>query len=259
MLKNIKENMKTVITLACLIMSSTLWAQEYKLAKNSGTLSIKEVGDVKIEGYAGDEIIFASRSFKGDRDDRAKGLKAISSLGLEDNTGIGLSVIENDNVIEVKQLKKMDGPDILIKVPKGVKIIYSHTSPHGSDVRINDVDNDIDISTVHNDVVVENARGPVRIRTVHGDVEATFAGVSNPVSISSTHGHVDVSIPTTTKANLKLSTTWGEIFVDPDLKLEIDKAGDLIKYSDKLAAKLNGGGIDISLSSTHDNVYLRKK
>jgi hypothetical protein len=61
------------------------------------------------------------------------------------------------------------------------------------------------------------------------------------------------------KANFKLGTTWGEIFVDPEFKLEIDKSGNFVKYSNKISGKMNGGGTEIELASTHDNVYLRKK
>lgn len=252
---------KNIILLAVgLIISTSLWAQEYKVAKNSGKLNIREVNEVTIEGYDGNEIVFSSKSFKGDRDDRAKGLRAISSMGLEDNTGLGLSVIDEGGTIEVRQLKKMDGPDILIKVPNGVAITYSHTSPHGSDVKIKNAANEVDISTVHNDVQLENTTGQIKVKTVHGNIEASFiSDIKKALSLSSVHGHVDVTLTPATKANLKLSTTWGEILVDPDLKLEIDRAGDMIKYTDKLNAKINGGGVDINLSSTHDNVYLRKK
>src|SRR5882724_8598801 len=125
-------------------------AQDYKLQKSSGRLEIKEVNEVTIEGYSGNEIVFSSRDNDRDADDRAKGLRAISSLGLEDNTGMGLSVVDKGNVIEVRQLKKMDGPDIKILVPKGVTVYYSHTSPYGSDIKFKNVESDIEVSTVHN-------------------------------------------------------------------------------------------------------------
>jgi len=256
-----KNSMKRSLILFVSVLSVlTIRAQEYKLAKATGKLDIREVNEVKIEGYGGSEIIFISKDYRGDKDDRAAGLRAISNLGLEDNTGIGLSVVETNGVIEVRQLKKMDGPDILIRVPKGISVNYSHTSPHGSDVSIKNVESDIDVSTVHNDVMLENVTGIVRVRTVHGDIDAIFpAEVKNQLSLNSTHGHVDVALPVTTKASLKMSTSWGEIFVDPSLKLELDKTGDFVKYSDRLNAKMNGGGTEINLTSTHDNVYLRKK
>jgi predicted membrane protein len=246
------------VALACIV--GLIQAQEYKLAKSTGRLEIKEVNHVEIEGYSGSEIVFTSRNGKKDDDERAKGLRSISSMGLEDNTGIGLSVVEKGGTIEVQQLKKMDGPDILIKVPKGVVVSYTHTSPYGDEIEFKNFEGEIEVSTVHNGVVLINTTGPMTIKTVHGDIDASLSpNIKNPVSIVSVHGHVDVAFPTTIKANLKLGTVYGEIFVDPDFKLEIEKSGNMIKYSDNVSGKLNGGGLDINLSSTHNNVYLRKK
>ena len=235
-------------------------AQEYKISKSSGTLEIREVNHVIIEGHNGNEIIFSSRDDDHDNDDRAKGLRAISSMGLEDNTGIGLSVMDKGNVVEVRQLKKMEGPDIKILVPKNVVVSYYHTSPHGDEIEIKNFEGKVEVSTVHNGVVLSNATGPLEIKTVHGDIDASFgAAVKGPINIESVHGHVDVALPVATKANMKLKTNFGEILVDPDFKFEIEKTGNMVKYSDNVSGKINGGGIEINLTATHDNVYLRKK
>ncbi len=235
-------------------------AQDYKLAKNSGRLEIKEVNHVSIEGYNGNEIVFSSRDNDRDDDGRAKGLRAISSLGLEDNTGLGLSVVDKGNVVEVQQLKKMDGPEVKIMVPKGVTVSYTHTSPYGDDVKFKNVESEIEVSTVHNGVYLDNVTGPLNVKTVHGEIEVSFgANIKNPISIVSVHGHVDVSMPVATKANLKLGTVYGEIFVDPDFKIDVERTGNMVRYSDNVAGKINGGGLDMTMSSTHNNVYLRKK
>ncbi|HZI25704.1 MAG TPA: DUF4097 family beta strand repeat-containing protein [Chryseolinea sp.] len=251
---------KYIIAMAFGLLIGLANAQEYKLNKSSGTLEIREVNHVTIEGHSGNDIIFTSRDEDRDDDDRAKGLRAISSMGLEDNTGIGLSVIDKGNVIEVRQLKKMEGPDIKILVPKNVVVSYYHTSPHGDEIEIKNFEGQVDVSTVHNGVVLTNVTGPLNVKTVHGDIDASLgAALKSPVNIESVHGHVDVALPVTTKANLKLSTNFGEILVDPDFKIEIEKTGTMIKYSDKVSGKINGGGIEIDLSAAHNNVYLRKK
>ena len=251
---------KYILAMAFGLLIGVANAQEYKLNKSSGTLEIREVNHVTIEGHSGNEIIFTSRDEDHDDDDRAKGLRAISSMGLEDNTGIGLSVVDKGNVIEVRQLNKMEGPDIKILVPKNVVVSYYHTSPHGDEIEIKNFEGQVDVSTVHNGVVLTNVTGPLNVKTVHGDIDASLgAALKSPVNIESVHGHVDVALPVTTKANLKLSTNFGEILVDPDFKIEIEKTGDMIKYSDKVSGKINGGGIEIDLSATHNNVYLRKK
>lgn len=253
------KKIMTTIILASITVGS-LYAQEYKIAKSSGRIEIKEVNHVIVEGYTGNEIVFTSRSGKHEKDERAVGLRAVSNNGLEDNTGLGISVLEKSGVIEVQQLKKTNGPEITIKVPKGVVVSYSHSSPYGSDVELKDLEGEIEVSTLHNGVKLDNVTGPMTVKTIHGDIEASIgANIKSPVSIVSVHGHVDVAIPVTTKANLKLGTVYGEIFVDPDFKIEIERSGNMVKYSDNVAGKINGGGLDINLSSTHNNVYLRKK
>ena len=251
----------TIITISCLSIAA-LHAQEFKIAKSTGRLEIKEVNKVSIEGYSGNEIVFTTRGGKADHDQRADGLRAINRDGLEDNTGIGLSVVDKGATIEVQQMKRMDGPDFIIKVPKGVVVSYHHTSPHGDDVEFKNVEGEIEVSTVHNDVKLDNVTGPMTINTVHGDIEASLgANIKAPISIVSVHGHVDVALPLATKANLRMGTVYGEIFVDPAFKLELDKtAGNMVKISsDNVTGKINGGGLEINLNSTHNNVYLRKK
>ncbi len=253
---------KKILTMAMALMAmSVLHAQEYKLAKSTGKLIIKGVDRVSIEGTSGNEIIFSSADGSREKDHRADGLQAVSSMGLEDNTGIGLAVQDKGTTYEVYQLKKMDGPRVKILVPKGVSIYYDHSSPHGSDVTFKNVEGEIETSTVHNGVHLNNVTGPLNIKTVHGEIEADFsAGMKSPILLSSTHGLVDVTIPASLKVTMNMSTSWGEIFVDPAFKLEIEPKSDWVKYgSNKVNGKINGGGLDLTLSSTHNNIYLRKK
>jgi Putative adhesin len=250
---------KIILTVLGAALVMAVEAQEYKVAKSSGRLEIREVNHVSIEGYNGNEIVFTSRSGGRDDDERAKGLRALSSYGLEDNTGLGLSVVDKGEVIEVNQLKKTEGPDIKIMVPKGVTVSYTHSSPYGDEVEFKNFAGEIRVSTVHNGVVLTNTTGVMNIKTVHGDIDASFANpLTSAVNLESVHGHVDVALPAAIKANLTLSTDWGEVLVDPDFKIELEKTGDLTKYSGRIRGKLNGGGTDITLTSNHDNVYLRK-
>jgi len=252
--------MKQIITFALILVTGVAFSQEYKISKSTGRLEINEVNNVSIEGYNGNEIVFSSLESR-DRDPRAQGLRAVSANGLEDNTGIGLAVNDKGTTFEVYQLKKMDGPRVKILVPKGVTVSYRHTSPHGSDVKIRNVESELEISTVHNGIILDNITGPANIRTVHGKVEVTFNdNVKGPLYLSSTHGLVDVSLPAATKANISMSAGHGEIFLDPNLKVEVPKTGEFVRYgSSKFEGKMNGGGIDITLATSHGNVYLRKK
>ncbi len=242
-------------------MTISVMAQEYKVAKSTGKLVITDINHVTIEGHSGNEIIFSSLDGPSEKDKRAEGLRMINGMGLEDNTGFGLSVQDKGATVEVLQLKKMDGPRVKILVPKGVAISVSHNSPHGDDVKIKNIESEIEVSTLHNGVEIENATGPMTVKTIHGEIEVTLPPTAkSPISIVSAHGFIDVTMPVALKANVGLATSHGEIFVDPAIKIEFDQKTDMVRYgSSKVNGKVNGGGIELGLSSSHGNIYLRKK
>jgi Putative adhesin len=253
---------KLIIVIGMIVAAiSVVTAQEFKLPKTTGRLEI-HLGNVTVEGHSGSEIIFSSRDKDRDDDDdrRAAGLRAINSLGLEDNTGLGINVTDKGNVVEVYQLKKMNSPEIKIFVPKGVIVSYEYSSQYGGDVNFKNLENEIEASSHYNSLEFENVTGPVTAKAIYGHIEASFSqNVKGPLSLVSVYGYADVTLPASLKANMKLTTSYGEIFVAPEFKIEVDKDGDMIRYSDKLSGKVNGGGMEVSIRSDYGKVYLRKK
>jgi predicted membrane protein len=249
----------TVLTIMFLFVGC-LKAQEYKVPKSTGRLEIN-IGRVTVEGHNGNEIIFSSKEHHRDKDERSEGLRSINSLGLEDNTGLGINVEDKGNVVKVNQLKKTNSPDIKILVPKGMIVSFAYESQYGGEAKFKNLTNEIEVSAQYNSVELENVTGPLTVKTIYGHVEAVFdANMKDPISIASIYGYVDVTIPTTTKANLKMSTSYGEILADPAFKIEVDRKSDLIPISDKISGKLNGGGgVNMDLTCNYGKVYLRKK
>ena len=250
---------KLIIAFVALFFCSRAGAQEYKVAKNSGRLEI-HLGKVTVEGHAGNDIIFSSKDGHGKKDERAEGLRAVNSLGLDDNTELGINVTDKGGVVEVRQLNRTNSPDVKILVPKGVIVSFEHESQYGGDAHFRNMENEIEVSANYNSVELENVTGPVTVKSVYGHVEADFnASMKGPISIVSVYGYVDLTLPLATKANLKMSTSYGEILVAPDFKIEIERDGSMIRYSDKVNGKINGGGINIDLNSNYGKIYLRKK
>jgi hypothetical protein len=250
---------KGVMLLAFILMTAS-WvdAQEFKLAKNSGRLEIN-LGKVTVEGHDGNEIIFTSNEGPRNKDKRAEGLRSLNSLGLEDNTGLGINVTEKDNVIQVRQLKQTNSPDIKIQVPKGVIISFSYESQYSGKAIFKNLTNEIEVNAQYNSIELENVTGPLTVKTIYGHVEAKLSGaMKGPISIISVYGYADVAIPVDTKANLKMNTSYGEVLADPAFKIDIDRQGDMIQYGGKVSGKLNGGGMAIDISCNYGKVYLRK-
>ena len=253
------KNKSLMVLAVVFIAAGCLKAQEFKVSKNTGRLEIN-IGRVTVEGHNGNEIIFTSRDGRKEKDKRAEGLRSVNSLGLDDNTGLGINVTEKGDVVSVQQLKKTDSPDIKILVPKNMIVSFSYESQYGGEAKFRNMSNEIEVDAQYNSIDLENVTGPLTIKTIYGHVEASLdASMKGPISIVSIYGYVDVAVPVTTKANLKMSTSYGEILADPEFKIDIDKKGDMIIYSDKVSGKINGGGIPIDLTCNYGKVYLRKK
>ncbi len=252
---------KLIVVVACALMmiSGILPAQEFKISKNSGRLELN-LGRVTVEGHDGNEIIFSSKSHRDNKDDRAEGLRAVNSLNMDDNTGLGIHVVDKGNIVQVYQLKKTDSPDIKILVPKNLIISFNHDSQYGGEARFVNLTNEIEVSALYNSIELENVTGPLTIETTYGHVEAIFnTSIKDPISIVSIYGYVDVTLPEATKANLKLSTSYGDIFVAPEFKIDVQTKDGMQVYSDKVSGTINGGGINIDLNCNYGKIYLRKK
>lgn len=251
-----------VVAMAIALVSFTAKAQNtYKLALSSGKLIVSEVGRVKFEGHDGNDILIENKASRGDRSERAEGLRVINGLGLDDNTGIGLHQEKTGNEVTLKQVSNKSSADYVIKVPKGVSISYEHSSVFGNTVEFENLENEVEVSTNHSGVKFRDLTGPVSISTVHGEIEGSFSSLSqkNPSTIVSSHGLIDVSLPASSKANLQLSSNWGEIFSDMDIAIDKSK-GEMKSYaSNKVEGTINGGGVIMKIECTHGNIYLRKK
>ncbi|MBL6447313.1 DUF4097 family beta strand repeat protein [Fulvivirga sp. 29W222] len=233
---------------------------QHKIAMTSGMLELKELTNVAVEGYSGNEVVIETAgSYK--IPERAKGLKPVNGMGLTDNTGIGLSVKdEGKDRKVVQQVARNNDAKYLIKVPKGVKVKYVNSSIHGDDFQAKNIAGEMEVQTLGGDIKMIDVTGPMTVNSVHGNVDVVFTNVFQdlPSSIATVHGDLDVTLPKSTNANLSLATNWGEVYSDLDIKVE--NADGMKVYGDKkISGKLGSGGVNLSLSATHGNVYLRGK
>lgn len=242
-----------------LLASTTIGAQEFKLAKNSGKLNIRLNGGT-VEGYNGNEIIITSNNRGKEEDERAKGLRAINGNGLEDNTGLGLNVVDKGNTVELLQVGNLASDNIVIKVPKTMVISFSYDKVmNHSPIRFRNMENEIEVSALYNDVRLDNVTGPMTVKTIYGKLDGSLGNnIKGPISLVSVYGHVDLAMSPAAKANMNLSSPWGEIFADAAFKFEIEKTGELQKYGSAVKGKLNGGGTDLTITSNWGKIYLRK-
>jgi len=246
----------TILT-AALLMGGMAWSQVDYTKSLSGIqwVKIKSNSDFTIKTHAANELLIKAGGAV-EIPERAKGLKLVGEGGT-DNTQIGFSVVQDGNTLLVHNLRKSEPAEILL--PKTINL-QAKLSWNG-DIEIQGLGGEIEVdSQLNGNVKITGVSGPVTANTLNGDLVVEFSSVKqgSPTSLYSTNGAVDVGLPSNTPANLSLSTINGNVYTDFEIQLE-DKDGLSSLLGRNIEAKINHGGVEISMKSTNGNMYLRKK
>ncbi len=225
----------------------------------------------KYDGYKGNHNDHDGDHEEGDYDndnnhdhkkktDRSKGLTAIYANG-KDNTGYGLQIEKEGDVLKIRDLKSfMQRDGFTITLPKNIDISLNCGSMGGA--KIIGFSSDIEIRTSIGQIELIDVTGPITANSSVGSIDVIFVHVNQnaPITIMTSTGDVDVSLPQNTKANLVLKSSMGTVFTNFDLKTPPRKDGMRVPDASRsIVSKLNDGGVNIRLSSNMGNVYLRKK
>lgn len=214
-----------IVALVLLVAAGQAFAQkEYKLAKSSGKLIINNIVNLNVEGYDGKEIIITSKGKKEVADPRAEGLTVLGNSGF-DNTGIGLTISQKDQVAELIAVDRSNALKVSIKLPYGVDLsIKTAGFGDGGDepITLNNLKSEIDASTQYENIKLSNITGPVSVKTLHGNIESILTpSFKGPISLVSVYGFVDLKVPENAKADLSINTLYETLYAAKDLKFEI--------------------------------------
>jgi DUF4097 and DUF4098 domain-containing protein YvlB len=142
-------------------------------------------------------------------------------------------------------------------------------------VTVEGVEGELEVEAVNGAVTLTNVGGSVVAHSVNGKVTATVvrATPQKPMAFTSLNGSVDVTLPATVKANLKLRSDQGDVYTDFDLQLredpdpnpsprvDIGRSGRpraVIAIDKAIYGLINGGGPDFEMRTFNGNVYVRK-
>ncbi|SNY95250.1 DUF4097 family beta strand repeat-containing protein [Flagellimonas pacifica] len=218
-------------------------------------VKIESKSDITLKTYSTNELLIkGSKSSKVS--EKAKGLKLVGEGGT-DNTDVGFYVVQDGNTLIVKSLRKSEGAEIYLPKTQNVSV----KSTWAGDIEIDGFSGEIEADAqLNGSIEITGVNGPVTANALNGEVNVEFGTVkqSSPISIYTTNGEVDVTLPANTPADLTLSTINGDIYTNFDIKRE-EKDGLKSISGRKVRAAINNGGVDISLKSTNGNIYLRKQ
>ncbi len=222
-----------------------------------------------------DDITFNSNSekFSKEKEERKKGLKPIEKE-VTFNNATTLEEKEDKVILRNFDLNQDEFHRMMmidfkkskfeIKVPNSMKIIVKKSksiSPFmlGKDTqfKVKNFKGEIELASLNQDIILENISNSTLVNTMLGDIEATFNELNKGavISLITTAGFVDVSVPQKEKITFDLESMTGEILTNLDLKAKNEGRSMNQKYK----AYYNGGGKVIQLKTTAGDIYIRKE
>lgn len=243
--------------------SQTKQAATYKAklgnSKENKVIITMTNGSVQIVGHNSDEVVIDGGKYTPPPA-RAAGLKPLYNTA-EDNTEIGLSVTKEGNTMRITQASRQ-GNKYTIKVPKNASVMYQETSWGGSNITLSDIDGEVELKLNSAGATLNNVSGPIVASSTSGDFIIKYDKVNQakPNSISTVSGIIDLTLPANTKADFKLKTINGEVYTDFDMNLPNANRDGLSRVggNTKVDGKTNGGGVEMSLYTISNNIYIRK-
>lgn len=226
-------------------------------------------GSITVTGYDGKDVQIestgASKRISGrSNDSRSRGMIRLSG------GASGLEVEEKNNVMHVDCGSIGSTVEMVLRVPQKTSLNLSVVN-YGN-IRVDNVEGDLEIQNVNGGIGLNNVSGSVTANSVNKDVKVVFDRVNprKPMSFSSVNGDIDVTFPSSVKANVKLKSDMGEIFTD--FQMEVDRRTEKTEEDDRpnggkyriqidrsFYGLINGGGPEYQFYTFNGDIYLRKK
>jgi DUF4097 and DUF4098 domain-containing protein YvlB len=178
----------------------------------------------------------------------------------------GVSVEEENNVVTIKPEHGNGSYSVLVPEKSSVHL----KSVNGKELRVEGVEGEINAETVNGAIVIVDASGPVVAHALNGRLTASLKQVpaGKPMSFSTLNGRIDVTLPASAKADLKINNQRGETYSDfeVDVKTSVSRNESgrdngpryRLNLQRSIVGQINGGGPEISMRSMNGTIYIRK-
>ena len=222
-------------------------------------------GSITVRGTNRKDVLVIARPGEDRRrrrdDADATGLRRIPQTA-------GFRISEESNRVKIGS----DSPNraISFEIEAPVRTNLKLHTVNGGAILVENIEGDLDVSNVNGGITLNGVGGAVNAGTTNGSVRATLTRVTGDreMAFTSLNGVVDVTLPPTTKANLRMRSDNGDVYSDFDVQLAAsspvveESRGTSGRYrirrNRSIVGAINGGGPEFELRTFNSNVYVRK-
>ncbi|WP_396590673.1 DUF4097 family beta strand repeat-containing protein [Allomuricauda sp. R78024] len=270
------KNIRLITVLIAMFMAYSIVAQEKSIdlfsvplsnPSSPGKLVIDQIsGSIHVEAYEGNEVVIKASfgSEKGHYKEKNKhdGMKRI------EGSSLAISAEEKNNVVQVINEQWNKVTNLEVKVPKNFSLKLS--TINDGDISVKGVNGEMEISNVNGEITLESVSGSASTDTVNGDIKVYFDSITKDANMafSSLNGDVDITFPSSLKADVKAKSDMGEIFTDFDMQIaankpEVNKNNSSGTYKVKIEqwvrGKINGGGPEMLFKTFNGDILIKSK
>jgi hypothetical protein len=180
----------------------------------------------------------------------------------------GFRITEEGNRVKVSSDSPNRHLSFEIEAPARANLKLS--TVNGGEILVENIEGDLDVTNTNGGITLNKVAGSVMAGTTNGSVRASLTRVTEKkeMSFTSLNGAVDVTLPASTRANLRLRSDRGDVYSDFDVQLapsapvvEEGRSRDgryRISRNRSIVGAINGGGPEFELRTFNSNVYVRK-
>ncbi len=263
---------KSTLLLVGLFISCWLTAQNNNqelvvpLSKpgESGTLDVNVMsGSVKVIGTTTKDVAITISSDQKKVEEKTKdGLKRLP------NHSFDLEASEENNYVEVNTSMLNRKVNLEIKVPQNFNLKIS--TVNDGNISVENINGEMEIEHVNGGITLTDVSGSAVVNTTNGNIKATFNKIkeNTPMSFTTFNGNVDVTLPSTLKASVKIKSDMGEIFTDFDMTMKkstpkeekrTDNGVYKVSLEDWIYGDINGGGPEMTFKNFQGDIIIRSK
>ena len=229
-----------------------------------GTLEVKIMnGDIHVTGTTVKDVnIKISSDQKKVEESSKNGLKRIP------NSSFGLTAQEDNNTVSVSTDFSNKNVKLEIQVPVNFNLRLKAID--NGDISVQNVTGEIEVNHVNGGISLVDVSGSAVVNTTNGDIKANLSKVTEnaPMSFTTFNGNVDVTLPASVKASVKMKSDMGELFTDFDMDMKKSTPKQENKIEDGvyrvsidkwITGDINGGGPEMTFKNFQGDIIIRKK
>ncbi len=202
-------------------------------------------------------------------EEKKKASEKAAGMHLIQSVTTGLTVEEENNLVEINVESFKRAVDLTIQVPSSSSLELS--TFNNGDIVVENVNGEIEVNNHNGSLKLSGVSGVVVASTFNGEVTVNFTKVApdKPMSFSTWNGDIDVTFPADIKANVKMKSERGDIYSDYEIKITAtppsaveDKRKEGGKYrisiGEYTSGTINGGGPEFQFNTFNGNIFIRK-